>query len=354
MKTDDLNNKTLEKHKEYIVNIDTMYKDRTPGISAFLRVRNGERFLELAIRSHIDFFDEIVAVYNNCQDNTVGILERLANEFPDKIKVYKYEPIVFPPGSEGESKVHYTDVQTYTNMQNYALSKTTRLFATKLDDDHLAIPNNLAKVTSYIRKNSPVDELICFSGPNLIRNKNGELGVLGTKFPNVFSGNGDIAFIPMISKHKFFYNNEGSPPKTLKLKYGGLLYFHLKFLNNDYGFANYELDKNPKSRYQEHLKFFDNVNDEGMWMSFAEFTSNANKDYILKGCHKIFTKYMAFLSPILIFLYLRFPKLITMAMANTSIIGIIGIKIIRALTYQKDMSKAGNPIELAAKYKLKI
>ena len=32
---------------------------RPPGISAFMRVKNGADFIEAAIRSHIDYFDEI-------------------------------------------------------------------------------------------------------------------------------------------------------------------------------------------------------------------------------------------------------------------------------------------------------
>ena len=37
---------------------------RPPGISAFMRIRNGADFLEAAISSHIDHVDEIVAVHN--------------------------------------------------------------------------------------------------------------------------------------------------------------------------------------------------------------------------------------------------------------------------------------------------
>ena len=51
---------------------------RLPGVSAFMRIRNGADFLEATIRSHVAFFDEIVAVYNASTDGTGDILARLA------------------------------------------------------------------------------------------------------------------------------------------------------------------------------------------------------------------------------------------------------------------------------------
>ena len=72
---------------------------RLAGIGAFMRIRNGADFLEATIRSHIGYFDEIVAVYNQCTDATPDILARLAAEYgPDRLRVFHYLPKVFPPG----------------------------------------------------------------------------------------------------------------------------------------------------------------------------------------------------------------------------------------------------------------
>src|SRR5690606_2481883 len=60
---------------------DLKIGERKPGISAFMRIRNGADFLEATIRSHISHFDEIVAVHNRCTDETPDILARLAQEF---------------------------------------------------------------------------------------------------------------------------------------------------------------------------------------------------------------------------------------------------------------------------------
>jgi glycosyltransferase involved in cell wall biosynthesis len=70
---------------------------RKPGISAIMRIKNGEDFLEASIESHLPFYDEIVACYNGCTDNTASILEKLARRHPEKIRVFHYEPDVAPP-----------------------------------------------------------------------------------------------------------------------------------------------------------------------------------------------------------------------------------------------------------------
>ena len=56
---------------------DLSVNNRKNGISGFLRVKNGAEFIERTIESHIDYFDEIIVVYNNCTDNTEQILINL-------------------------------------------------------------------------------------------------------------------------------------------------------------------------------------------------------------------------------------------------------------------------------------
>ena len=76
---------------------------RRPGVGAFMRIRNGADFLERTILSHIDFFDEIVAVYSQCTDATPDILARLQQVHGEKLRVFHYADRVFPPGSEGHA-----------------------------------------------------------------------------------------------------------------------------------------------------------------------------------------------------------------------------------------------------------
>ncbi len=231
---------------------------RDDGISAFMRIKNGEDFLKLTIESHIDFFDEVIACYNQCTDNTENILLDLQKKYPNKLKIYHYKPYVYPLGSP-EQKAFFDKtskidiIHSMANYYNFALSKTTKKIAVKLDDDHLCVPENLSKALEIVKKNG-LKNIYTFSGINLVY-KNNILGV----FKNLaFSGNGDICFFP-VSRKSYFINlpiYESFTINKIRLpkKYIGILYLHLKFLKKDYGFLNYNLDnkKNKKS-------FFHNI-----------------------------------------------------------------------------------------------
>lgn len=73
---------------------------REEGVSGMLRVKNGEDYLRLCILSVINQLDELIIVFNDSNDNTENIVIELEKEYPDKIKVYKYIPIVYPPNND--------------------------------------------------------------------------------------------------------------------------------------------------------------------------------------------------------------------------------------------------------------
>lgn len=227
---------------------------RKPGISAFMRIRDGEDFLEPTIRSHINYFDEIVAVYNQCTDRTEEILLELHKEFPDKLRLFHYLDRVYPPGSAAHAETPADSPNSLVNYYNFSLAQTRYKVATKLDDDHIAIEAQLARIISSIReRNYMLDEILCFSGPNLYRDGNSVIGL----YPNdIISGRGDIGFFP-VRENMFFTHDrryEKSPRLGLHRKFVGFLYFHLKYLKKGSGFANYELDQNPDSRYSKKKK----------------------------------------------------------------------------------------------------
>lgn len=222
---------------------------RKPGISAFMRIRNGADFLETTIRSHAPMFDEIVAVYNQCTDATPEILARLAAELgPDKLKVFHYLDRVFPPGSDGHIKTDPASPQSIVTYSNFALAQTTRQVAVKLDDDHLAMPDDIARVTATIRAGLAPHRMLSFSGINLVRDRAGRLAIPAH---DPISGSGDIGFFTVTPETVFTFDNrfERAPRQGLTREFCGFLYWHLKYLKTGLGFANYELDSNPKSRF---------------------------------------------------------------------------------------------------------
>ena len=227
---------------------------RLPGISAFMRIRNGADFLEATIRTHIGHFDEIVAVYNQCTDATPDILARLAQEYGPKLKVFHYADRVYPPGSAEHAAEPANSPNSLVNYYNFALSRTRFSYATKLDDDHLAIPETLARVCGSLRAGSQDSDgrMHCFSGPNLARDRDGQLAVPAFA---AISGAGDIGFF-RVSRDTFFRRgpkHERFARGSLKRSFAGFLYWHLKFLKEGQGFGNYELESNTDSRYARRL-----------------------------------------------------------------------------------------------------
>lgn len=227
---------------------------RAAGISAFMRIRNGEEFLEATIRSHSDCFDEIVALYNQCTDTTPDILQRLRREFPHKLRVIHYVDRVHPVRSDGHASTPADSPNSLVNYYNAALAATRFAIATKLDDDHLAISDSTRALTDRLRRaGDRVDAMHCFSGLNLIRAAGGDLGIVAT---TPVSGGGDIGFFPVRPDTYFVHDRrfERFQRGGLKRQFAGFLYWHLKYLKAELGLPNFELDASPHSRYARHLK----------------------------------------------------------------------------------------------------
>lgn len=223
--------------------------DRLPGISAFMRIRNGADFLEATIRSHIEAFDEIVAVFNQCVDATPDILARLSEEFAPKLRIYHYIPRVHPMGSDAHRVTPGGDPASLVTYSNFALAMTRHQWAVKLDDDHLAIPGAVHAFVNAIRQGSAsVSTLHCFSGPNLVRDSTGRLLIPAA---DPVSGGGDIGFFRVSEETHFVHDTrfERFARGSLNRRFAGWFYWHLKFLKKGGGFANYELESNPGSRF---------------------------------------------------------------------------------------------------------
>ena len=222
---------------------------RLPGVSAFMRIRNGADFLEASIRTHIAFYDEIVAVHNQCTDATPEILARLAQEFGPKLRVFHYLPHVSPPGSEGHANTPGDAPASMVTYSNFALAMTRHQWAVKLDDDHLAIPDAVARMVGDIRSGRADDSVMhCFSGLNLVRDRQGALHVPAA---SAVSGKGDIGYFRVTEQTRFTHDPrfERFARGDFPRHFAGWFYWHLKFLKAGGGFANYDLADNPNSRY---------------------------------------------------------------------------------------------------------
>ena len=236
---------------------------RKDGISAFMRIKNGEDYLKESILSIINQVDEIICVFNDSTDNTENILVELENLYPEKIKVFKYIPIVYPPNSENYLKTPENSVNSLAYYYNFALSKTTMSHIIKVDDDEIFFPNILRKLKSYNQTYGIRGVNLFDYDNNLYVNKNEEFTGGGDKILCKYSKN--CRFQKYINCEKFI-----QPNKISKII---LSFYHLKRCKKDRGINNYLLTTNQKSRYLNiTINFFKNIN----LIKFDEYNKNKN------------------------------------------------------------------------------
>jgi glycosyltransferase involved in cell wall biosynthesis len=130
---------------------DLKVSQRRPGISGYMRVRNEEQFLALAIESHLPFLDELVIVYNACTDQTPEIAAEYAQRYPDKVRVFHYEPEAYPPGTAEFVSLPPDSPHSLVNYYNFALCQTTCRVAMKVDADHVIIPERINSIIRIVR-----------------------------------------------------------------------------------------------------------------------------------------------------------------------------------------------------------
>lgn len=246
-------------------------RPRLPGISAIMRIKNGAEFLRLSIESHLPYVDEVVACYNDCNDETPKILADLAAEHPGKIRPIEYRPKVHPILSREHAETPSDSVHAIAHYYNFALAQARYSYATKLDDDHLAIDAHLQPAIALVRNAiaSGRRELFTFSGLNLARDASGRLGVFT---PQPFVGTGDHLYFPVCEQVYFVQAPrtevfQFDPPRLPK-RYVGLLYFHLKHAKLDGGFHNLGPQELPQWRLA-HAQCFG-------WTPFEDFRREEN------------------------------------------------------------------------------
>lgn len=81
-------------NSEYFVDRSHLNRPRPVGVTGLLRVKNDAEFLALCIDSCIEALDELVIVYQPCDDDSPRIIESKRRQYPDKIRTYFYRPVV--------------------------------------------------------------------------------------------------------------------------------------------------------------------------------------------------------------------------------------------------------------------
>ena len=117
-------------------------------MTGLLRVKNDAEFLALCIDSCIEALDELVIVYQPCDDDSPRIIESKRRQYPDKIRTYFYRPVVLSHHLTEEefryaSALPETSIHLLSNYYNYTLSKASYRYALKIDADQIYFTDKL-------------------------------------------------------------------------------------------------------------------------------------------------------------------------------------------------------------------
>lgn len=138
---------------------DLRVDERRDGISGLLRCKNEELTLAAAIESFLPGLDELVLVYNGCLDRTPEICERYAERYPERVRAVHYEPRVEPARSPEYRRRRIPDdsEESYANYYNFALCRSTRKIAVKVDAHLVALPGPWRRICDKVRAGLPED-----------------------------------------------------------------------------------------------------------------------------------------------------------------------------------------------------
>lgn len=152
--------------QEYIADHKSLDEPRPLGVSGILRCKNCADFLEACIESCIDALDELIVVFNHCNDKTEEILYQMKDIYPDKIKIYPYKPFVYPINLTLEQYVEVMSlpsdsIHLLTGYNNYAISKTTYRYVIKIDADQIYFKEKFIKLCNAYRATNRVKITLC-------------------------------------------------------------------------------------------------------------------------------------------------------------------------------------------------
>ena len=143
-------------YTEYTVDLSQLTKERPLGVTGILRCQNSADFLDACIESCIEGLDELIAVYHNCTDETANILKRKQSKYPYKIKIFEYQPYIYPIDLTDEQfqetmNLPKDSIHLLSGYTNYAISKVTYRYAIKIDSDQLFFSESFKKYCDAYR-----------------------------------------------------------------------------------------------------------------------------------------------------------------------------------------------------------
>lgn len=133
---------------------------RKNGVSGMMRVRNDSEFIEACVESCIDAIDELIIVYNDCNEDSIAMINKVSTKYHEKVKVFKYDYNIIAWNLDDEiiNEIISGEIppkNTLAGYYNYALSKTSYKYAMKIDADQIYNSEKLTYVCNLYRSLSP-------------------------------------------------------------------------------------------------------------------------------------------------------------------------------------------------------
>lgn len=142
--------------QEFEFDKNILGRKRPIGVSGLMRVKDEAEFFSASVDSCINALDELIVVYQKSSDGTEECIFTKQKQFPNKIKVFLYEPEIKSHNlSEQEYEIakHLPEnsVHLLSNYYNYTLSKAKYNFAMKIDADQIYNTEKLKQICDAYR-----------------------------------------------------------------------------------------------------------------------------------------------------------------------------------------------------------
>lgn len=122
----DIHQQLVEQHNK---------REILPKISAVIRVKNGSEYIEASILSIVPIVSEVVIVDNNSTDNTIEIVEKLANELKGicDFNISSYDSIIEFAGKGYSERLKNNPNGSLAKFYNYSFSLAKHEYVMKWD-----------------------------------------------------------------------------------------------------------------------------------------------------------------------------------------------------------------------------
>ena len=133
---------------------------RRNGVTGILRVKNDASFISRCVDSCISALDELVIVYNDCEDGSEIEIECVRQSYPEKVRVYEYPFHVLGAGLTREQYdracgMDEDSPNLLCNYYNFALEKVRTEYALKIDADQIYFTDKLVALCEFCRNVRP-------------------------------------------------------------------------------------------------------------------------------------------------------------------------------------------------------